>query len=379
MRRLGRSAQRRYQIIPEWRRGILGNFIAFSVFVIALAVTSSLGDLLIFENAHNYPIVGDALNGQPWWISFTLGALSGAGLCTLLISLRLVSDDLYEALTEGLLSRRSPFKMVMYILLVAAIIFIVPAWVMGFLGAHSEGATSFIGEHAAWVVASYLAGHTGGAVGFIISIVTLVAFALTIQQLRDFQNRITSFKDLLKRVEYISGLSSADDKLHVIAYTPAVGFLAQPKRDWNRMRNSMLAVDEDEKHKTRVVVLNETLLKQWHDKFIGRRTLAGTVSVADADGSQIEAMKIKSALGCDYIELDYESLPGYYCFFTSSRAIIATPMFLPIYGQNADERTKLPSTHMLGYETSDRATIDDLFHQFSYLEETAPVPPGGVT
>jgi hypothetical protein len=92
---------RRYQLFPDWRRSIIPNFIFYAVIVAVMAVGASFGFLLIGANTHDYPVYTvPLLPYRPIW-TFLLGASIGSALAVALIALRLISDDLYEALTEG--------------------------------------------------------------------------------------------------------------------------------------------------------------------------------------------------------------------------------------------------------------------------------------
>ena len=370
----------RRPIFPDWRRHAIPGFITFGILVVVLAVGASLGYVIITQNAYDYPVVGTGLLSQQGFSVFAVGAFVGAALTILLIALRLISDDLYEALTDGLFAKGRRMKTLIWLGFITFFVIGLPTWGFLWINAHATGREA-MGESVMVHIFDYLGKNAGGSVGFFVSIVTLLAFALTIQQLRDFHNRITSFSDLLSRVEKLSTSSSNSNPMHMIAYTPALGCLAQQRGDWGRLYNTLIERDNGGA-KTKMIVLKSDALPDppylsgdladWHELFKNRRTLRGHLKDDDIAECNQESKRIKDALmraGNNYIEMAWNDMPGYYAFFTSSQAIVATPMFLPIRLRATDDlKRSLPSTHMIGYQTTDRATIDDLFHEFTYLE-----------
>jgi hypothetical protein len=364
----------RYQFLPEWRKHLRANIIAYTIMILVLASIGAFGTMLIDQNMYNYPLIsGGFLNRgsaiQIGLISFLIGAAAGGLVIIMFIAMRVISDDLYEVLSINHI-RGGILNFVLrnfLILIITSIIIFAIVWLYIRVQGESFGGDSYLAP-----VIKFLSENGGGIIGLPVAIITFVAFSITIQQLKDFQSRIVGTGDLIKRIVELSATSSSVDPLRMISFTPALGFLAQPLNEWQRVKNSLTDLDKDNRPKTQMIVLNETELKQWHGQFEGRRTWQGLIGSNHIKQAHEESMEIKRKLSSadinSYVETTYRDLPGFYCFFTSERAIISTPLFLPIFNTDVAIRGSIPSPHMIGYQTTDRATIDDLFHQFHYLQ-----------
>jgi hypothetical protein len=179
--------------------------------------------------------------------------------------------------------------------------------------------------------------------------------------------------------------ATPDAPLKILAYTPAIGFLAQPINDWNRLRNAL-----DQKPNGRpiveVVCLRERDLSIWHKLFIGRTTLRGVVTSNMTDDATIAANTLLSHISQDGVgkpiqgtvhRLPWRFMPGFYLFIIRERAIIVTPLFMPFpKGAPKQKQESLPTVQMIGVETQDRAIIRDVESIFNYYKMLPQNPLG---
>jgi len=319
-------------------------------------------------------------------MSVGLGSAMGSSFTLAILWLRLVATDLTEALTFPTL-RRNRFRAWLVVFLTVALFLTAPTllyWVHGGQASYQykdepNGPVFFISE-----CLDFINRYGGGISGFVISVLSMYAFYITIIQLRDFQRRISNFGDLVDRLLEVGKTASAHDKLHVISFTPAIGYLAERSK-WPQIYKILVNtdfvenLDDDEipsSSKTCMIAPSQVEIEDWQQRFIHRRRRAGggKVSQMDIDKANKAASRVRKILKAQgqYTEVPFEALPGYYCFFTKHRAIITAPFFVPLELDGAGEDgahgpSWLPAPQMIGFETTDRATIDQLFEQFDYV------------
>ena len=267
-------------IITNWRRCWKRSTILASIILASLAVATAAGVLLANAKTEKFPIVG--VSGI---IEFCVGAGLGA-ICTLaLISARIISDDFYDVVHDSFASRDfagrldSP-KTLFGFLMTVTVVSILPLTLIIFsLSLMTKGGyldvTSSFGHLTSW-----LKDNGGGPVGFFVSALSVSGFVLTVRQLKDFNERLSSFEDLLQRVSRLSKSATSHDPLSVISYTPALGYLAQPKYqsvEWI----DFLTNKQDGQRRVRLITLKQDDLEKWHRQFIGRRTRRGILDERD--------------------------------------------------------------------------------------------------
>ena len=368
------------------RRRYLFGTILVAVAIVALSSLTAVSSVVTIFNTAQYPFVGNSTHAFSGWKGLALGAVSGSLITLALLYFRLVSNDMFEALTEPWLAgtRRSATFAVIF----AAIVWLGTPWVIHCLTTNFGQSTELfrIGAYLALVV-DFLQRNTGGIIGLIVSAVSVLAFYITILQLKDFQSRISSFGQLLDRLVDLAESATVHDKLHAICYTPAIGYLAEPKR-WSRVKAALTneSADPDgdgNTNRVRMIVPRMEQLERWHGLFLMRRTKRGfsVIQPDDIEGANTISQKIKDILAAQivaddctpaYVERDFNLLPGYYCFFTLRRAIIVTPLFVPLevgsrLPAEAMPSTNLPPPDMIGFMTTDRSVIDSMFDQFEYI------------
>lgn len=213
---------------------------------------------------------------------------------------------------------------------------------------------------------------SGGLFAMITGGATIFALALTVRGLWEIKRTIISFSDLIDRLCLMLNKASFIDPVHMVCYTPALGCLALPKRDFERFYQSLVTPDGEEPH-ARIICLGAKELNEWHRLFIGRRTVRGKVDLRMVEEADERAKRMinylskgedpvvshRQDIGVKY--LPFQFMPGFYFFFTSTRAIIVAPFFLQ-YPEGAPKpiNEDVSQVEMIGFETSNRGIIDTL-------------------
>lgn len=389
---MGEALTRYYRKLQRTslRRNIFWSSLLGSLLVLGISSVSALSLVLVTFDSAEFPFVGSGLTTLPAAWALIIGTVLGGLLVLTLFYLRLLSNDMYEALSEPWTRERKGATWTFVI--IVSLVFVLPALIHFYMGSITDSPYSAVRTWS-WAI-NYFTKYTGGLVGFTLAVLSILAFYITIQQLKDFQSRISSFSELLDRIIVLGQTATNDDKMHIIAYTPAVGYLAQNKL-WSQVLAALTDVDKrgDRDHRCRTKILTQemTTLTDWHAQFIGRKTkrIGGRpVTEEDVKKATKEARTIRDLLTQHdpkaYKEVKFNTLPGYYCFFTSRRAIIVAPLFLPLTATTEAPRDlaklrAMPPPHMIGFETTDRGIIDYLFDQFEYIEQSDAGTPAEAT
>jgi hypothetical protein len=205
----------------------------------------------------------------------------------------------------------------------------------------------------------FLTDDPGGLFTITVGTLTVFGLWLNLESLWEIKKSITSFSQLIDRVISIAKTATEKDKLHVLAYTPALGYLSEMESNWRDLYNSLITLD---KSRIDITCLNETDLRKWHNLFVGRQTYRGLITQKDADNATENAKNVWRKIGTENVhEVPLDLMPGFYLFFTSRTAIIVTPLFLP-FPDNIDSSIQqaLPMVQMIGMETQDRLIISQV-------------------
>lgn len=292
-----------FGIISNWRRCWKRSTILSSIILTSLAVATAAGSLLAMAAAATFPIVGQPFTNVNGITNFCLGAGFGA-ICVLgLISTRIISDDFYDMVHDSFTSRDVAGgldwpKTIFSFLLTFGVISMLPILTLIILSLSpiTEGGYLDIASWSFGALTAWLKDYAGGPVGFFVSAISLSGFILTVRQLRDFNERVMSFEDLIQRVSRLSKSATNHDPLCVISYTPALGFLAQPKYqsvEWI----DFLTNKQDGQRRVRIITLKQDDLEKWHEQFIGRRTSRGILDQEDITECNNTCAEIKRQLG----------------------------------------------------------------------------------
>lgn len=227
--------------------------------------------------------------------------------------------------------------------------------------------------------------NPGGWFAVVTGIATLCGLAFALEQLWEMRRAIRSFAELIDRIEDLAKSATPDNPLRIVAYTPAVGYLAQPNEDWLRFKAAVARHAGAGEPTSQIVCLKQQDLATWHNRFVGRVTLRGKLTSTDCTSATTAAEGLATALqqnaqygaaaATNVCRLPSDFLPGYYLFFTKRRALIVVPLFFPLPIPNppptglADFNERLPTVQMIGFETTDRAYIKDFELMFQrYFE-----------
>ncbi len=176
---------------------------------------------------------------------------------------------------------------------------------------------------------------------------------------------ISSFSELMIRVENLIEATAREDKIKWLAYTPALGFLAQTQPEWERLQAAMIA----RRGQLDMICLEEGQLKEWHRKFIGRSTeREDTITTDLADRATAVSEELLGGI-VKKRRLKWGQLPEYYLFSNSRRAIVVTPFGLPDLDGRVDDK-EVGYVEMFGAVTHDRviaSRVRDLHENFKHL------------
>jgi len=204
----------------------------------------------------------------------------------------------------------------------------------------------------------YIFENPGGLFTIVTGALTFAGVAITLQSIFEFRQTITSFEQLVRRINFLIDGTASDDYVRCLVFTPAIGSLSLPKRDWKALYNRLL----DAPGKIQMICLDESDLKKYHDLFIGRKTDRDIISRPAVDDAQKKALMLIQELkdsGNPPVCKPEAKLPGYYMFANRHRAIVAAPFFMPMPAHEFtdDQIQRLPSVQMFGFETSDSLAV----------------------
>lgn len=360
----------------HWRRKPLLGAIFSCVFIMLLATVSSFGTLLIAHNQFDYPILNPAFRGIPTAVVWLSVAAISSFVTLFVLWMYRNLDDIFDVVAHLHFRPGSRLKDFVSIILLLGAVALLPVLNIAFSfdTTYGDGHMKWY-ESAVRAFFSFIQAQGGGTLGFGISVLSVVAFLILIQQLKDIQNSVSTFTEMVDKVFELSKECTGENPLHIVSYTPAIGYLALHET-YQKKILAMLKACDGEVSKVKMIVLGQEQLSIWHNEFKGRTTRIGKIDdarIAEAEGAstRIRTFLRENDMTNVYGEVDRDAMPGYYCFFSNRRAVIVTPMFLPIRGQLDGDRQNLPSPSMVGFETSDRTTIDHLHQQFEYLSRSA--------
>jgi hypothetical protein len=361
-------------ILTRPRRNPLWVAFAASGIIILISLVTSVVSVHIIYNAAEYPFIGTNISNMVGESGFLLGLIIGAVSCLFVIYINVFGPDLKAGLSIA-----RPRRGIMPAVVVLFLPILTIMLLQMFLDSldhddHFFSVMKFL-EFAGRAMASPL-------LTFFLGVIAIVGFYMALRQVHDFHNRIFGFAQLTDRVFELAKNSSAEDRLHIISYTPAVGFLARHK-NWLKMNEALLMKDESDSYVVRILTQDLESLYKWHQNFLGRRLrrLGGKEAVREADivAANQASLSIRDSLGAEnYLQVCHDALPGYYCFFNSSTAILVTPLFLPLNARprSGDPTLKdkqeavilaLEPPHMIGFATNDPIVIENLKEQFDYI------------
>ena len=199
---------------------------------------------------------------------------------------------------------------------------------------------------------------------------------ITLSSIVDFRQNITSFPDLINRVILLIEETKEEDKVRFMSFTPAIGSLALPDYHWDDLKK--VITSKRSTTKIDMICMNENDLKKFHDSFLGRQTNRGKVDSALINEINSFSLNlIKNHFGDvgesihEITNLPSSKLPGYYLFANKNKAIIASPLFLPMPHNELPKEIiiNLPNVTMFGIETKDPAIISSAIRMFEIYKQ----------
>jgi hypothetical protein len=210
--------------------------------------------------------------------------------------------------------------------------------------------------------------NPGGAFAIVMGVCTLAGVFFTLQAVVESQRMITTFPQLLQRLcELIRQAKGKDEYIRYLCYTPLTGVWAAPKES-----DDLRELIQSPKYKFSMVILRENDLKRWFERFQDRVTAAGEIKgdtisekVAEAEAlvQMLKNLSKRTDVKDPKIEpkrLTYEQMPGFYFFCNDRRAIIVSPVFLPLPEGTAKttQVRALRSVQVVGIDTTDPHVVD---------------------
>lgn len=245
--------------------------------------------------------------------------------------------------------------------------------------------------------------NPGGLFTIIFAVITVVGLWFTVDSALSFRKIITSFSQLHERLIHIIDETlksdNKDERLRILAYTPAIGFLALPSTQWDKLEIGLVSLAKNKK--LEIITLDDEDLAYWHRLFIGRNTLRVSRSInsdflqyTDAV-SAIDAAEaiFDSILGKlqdqenekqqynkhhkDFlVRKKFEMMPGFYLIFNDEKAIIVNPFFTPFaFGTPIEIQTRVSRVQMFGVETSDWRVVEDVKELYDTYKYGVPESP----
>lgn len=250
---------------------------------------------------------------------------------------------------------------------------------LGFLAAWELIARAVVIE-ASWLL--FVKEHPRVTFDVVVGLAGLVGFWLAVvseraarESKRQALSAVNTFEDLIDRLCEMAGNATAEHPLRILAYTAAIGYIAQPTEQWNRLHEA-LRRRVNGRPVTKIICLRESDLDVWHRLFVGRVTLRGEITAKVAEAATQAANTLLDELTHDsfgnvisdaVVRLPRYFMPGFYLFFTKNRAMIISPLFFP-FPRGAPQKSQetLPTVQMIGLDTPDKPVIKDVRQLYTY-------------
>lgn len=270
-----------------------------------------------------------------------------------------------------------PFKDLTFTFLTLIVLsLMIGVWIL------SERYSSSHGNGTGGGLLSLIEKDPGGIFVVFMGVLTVVGFAVTLQSLWEIRSTIKSFPDLNDRLCKMFDTTKDGETVHMVCYTPSLGFIALEKNEFNRFFDRINGTKAG-KARVEMICLRKPDLNEWHELFIGRKTGRGEGKVSPElaekatekaeitvghlllensfSGTDSEKKETRSPVK----RLPFDFMPGYYFFYNGQRAIIVAPLNLPFPKgapnlNQIGQRPSGPTVHMIGFETSDQGIIHDL-------------------
>jgi hypothetical protein len=178
---------------------------------------------------------------------------------------------------------------------------------------------------------------------------------------------VSSFKDLMERLIELIESTPTGSTIRYLAYTPAIGFLAESESLWEKLRDCIVR----KAAQIEMICLRDDELASWHGRFEGKKTARprGRIDaylIQQANEASKELILRLGEEGRQPIQKEFNALPGFYLFGNSKRAIIVAPVGIPLLQKTEGSGTHKPPTEskvekveMFGLDTNVPQIVQD--------------------
>jgi hypothetical protein len=197
-----------------------------------------------------------------------------------------------------------------------------------------------------------------------------VLFLAQTWEQRDRTDSVSSFSDLMERLIELIQSTEAGDTIRFLAYTPAIGFLAENEALWKKLEDCLLArakiID--------MICLDDEDLARWHARFRGKATARSEKKITPALINRAGEVSRKlleriEAIGRSPTRKKFTELPGFYLFKNRKRALIVAPVGVPLLSadgpQEMGAELKQSKVEMFGLDTNTGQILDNAGLTFS--------------
>lgn len=174
-----------------------------------------------------------------------------------------------------------------------------------------------------------------------------------------FTTAVGSFEQLMIEMSSLIEDTPQQEAIRILAYTPAIGFLARTEKEWERLGKAM----DSKKDLLSFTCLKPCALQDWHNRFIGKSTAreCGHVDEKLARlATEVSETLIEKTHMRRTNRKEYAQLPHYYLVSNDTWAIIVVPFFLPNLNVplSEDKSDAMPNVDMFGIKTNNREVVN---------------------
>src|SRR5205085_8340161 len=125
------------------------------------------------------------------------------------------------------------------------------------------------------------------ALGYALTVVTTLAAIYGIimgwKTYQDLLKTINDFPTLISKICEMADEATNLEPLQILAYTPALGYLAEPPASWHKLFSALSATTDNGEHRAQIICLKNEDLDIWHKLFVGRMTSRGKIDLERAE------------------------------------------------------------------------------------------------
>ncbi|MBG0794465.1 hypothetical protein IYY11_14000 [Methylocystis sp. H62] len=221
---------------------------------------------------------------------------------------------------------------------------------------------------------SRLTNNPGGWFAIATGVASVLGVYLTLANVLDLRNSITSFASFLNKVDELIDETEESDYLRMMVLTPAMGCLVLPPRIWRSVADKIKRHDRA----VELTCLCKDDEEKWFESYKRGAEEGDLASMTKriADGidescliRQTLRQKAAQSAGDKHIvpiEAKWDEMPQYYLIANRRRAIIVVPFFLPSPSLNIFKGNfyKRP-VQMVGFDTADFHIVESVHQEIA--------------